>query len=473
MRFAGAARRVATTMGSRHKQSSNAFARSAVALPERSSPSTLHVFDLDQTLVNTPGPEEGRVQWHRATGRPWGWTGWWGRPESLDARLDSTPGPALHAYTRAVQDSSAVVVVLTGRRAHLLSAVLVHASRHGCDAAHHFLMNDTPLETLPFKTQTLKRLVAQYSSVRSVHIYEDRQPHAEAFSALGASSPEFAHLASWDVHLVVQPSAEATSVTPTSQAAVPGEASRWPRPRVSSPLSPGLDVEALRMEDGDDTGVFHTMDTPDAETKRRASSALQRPLPHFELLHYLRLNVALPEEMAAAVPPQWRAAKVTRDGEWPPAHVTIATSAELKQLGMNNTASRARLWALVRQARTGPVTIVGLGCAVDPQGSGAACTFAVVDCPPCRWLRRQLGLPPNDAHITLGFDGNDVHDGVRKGRNALLQPPANQTSWGTGPSAIDAMAAALQRRVNKLRSRASKAKADAEASAQTHQQAHG
>jgi hypothetical protein len=181
-------------------------------------------------------------------------------------------------------------------------------------------------------------------------------------------------------------------------------------------------------------------------------------LPHYELLHYLRLNVPLPEKLAAAVPLEWRASKATRDGAWPPAHVTIVTAAEMKTLGITSQAARAKLWTLVRQARTGPVSVVGLGCAVD-MDDAAACAFAVVECPPARWLRRQLGLPPHEAHITLGFDSHDVHD-VRKGRNALLSPPT-EAGWGTGQAATAAMAAALQRRVKKLRNQAAKQQAEA------------
>ena len=94
-------------------------------------PNVLHVFDFDQTLVNTPDVEDGKLQWLRLHGSPWPHAGWWGRPESLDARLTSTPGPALGAYRDAVTDTTAVVVLLTGRRAHMAAGVALHAARHG------------------------------------------------------------------------------------------------------------------------------------------------------------------------------------------------------------------------------------------------------------------------------------------------------------------------------------------------------
>ena len=137
-------------------------------LPERNVPNVLHVFDFDQTLVNTPDVEDGKLQWLRLHGSPWPHAGWWGRPESLDARLTSTPGPALGAYRDAVTDTTAVVVLLTGRRAHMAAGVALHAARHGVCAAHQVLLNDSPHDTLLFKQLVLRRLVEQYSAVRAV-----------------------------------------------------------------------------------------------------------------------------------------------------------------------------------------------------------------------------------------------------------------------------------------------------------------
>ena len=455
--------RAARTRG--HAAAPSGTSHQLALLPERRAPTTLHVFDFDQTLVNTPDVETGKQQWLRLHGSPWPHAGWWGRPESLDARLTSTPGPALGAYRDAVADSTAVVVLLTGRRAHMAAGVALHAARHGCGLAHQVLLNDTPHETLLFKQLVLCRLVEQYSTVSSVHIYEDREPHAESFTALG-TSPPFASL-QWRVHLVTSPTYGGGGVMQR----------QWPRPRAGSeaaalPCGPAdaAGTASAQSVASDEAGVLHLMAdeteappslgggdaAPGGQPRRRASSGgetVQRALPHYELLHYLRLTVPLPEKLAAAVPLEWRAAKATRDGTWPPAHVTIITAAELKALGITNQAARAKLWTLVRQARTGPVSVVGLGCAVDAEDA-AACAFAVVECPPARWLRRQLGLPPHEAHITLGFDSHDVHD-VRKGRNALLSPPTD-AGWGTGQAATAAMAAALQRRVKKLRGQIAK-----------------
>jgi hypothetical protein len=127
-------------------------------LPPRAAPATLHVFDFDQTLVDTALPEAGAAAWLAATGTPWAWRGWWGRPESLSALLPSRPGPAVGAYRAAAADDAAVVALLTGRRAHLASAVRACLAAHGIDALHAERYNDSPLETVAFKTRALREM---------------------------------------------------------------------------------------------------------------------------------------------------------------------------------------------------------------------------------------------------------------------------------------------------------------------------
>jgi hypothetical protein len=64
---------------------------------------------------------------------------------------------------------------------------------------------------------------------------------------------------------------------------------------------------------------------------------------------------------------------------------------------------------------TGPVDL-GLGCARQ----GAEETFfRVLHWPQISELRRQLGAPSADMHVTVGYKGTDVH-GVKKDKSTLL-----------------------------------------------------
>ena len=69
-------------------------------------------------------------------------------------------------------------------------------------------------------------------------------------------------------------------------------------------------------------------------------------------------------------------------------------------------------------------------CPFVPLGLATASRAWFVPClwPAAQAHRAALGLPPCDFHITLGFDGADVH-GIRKGPLQLL-PPWSGTSLG-------------------------------------------
>jgi hypothetical protein len=127
-------------------------------LPPRAAPARLHVFDFDQTLVDTMLPDAGAAAWFAATGRPYTYAGWWGRPESLSPLLPTRPGPALGAYHAAAADDGGVVALLTGRRAHLAPEVRACLAAHGIKALHAELFNDTNHETVTFKEHALRAL---------------------------------------------------------------------------------------------------------------------------------------------------------------------------------------------------------------------------------------------------------------------------------------------------------------------------
>jgi hypothetical protein len=164
------------------------------------SPERLHIFDFDSTLVATHPPETGQPLWEATHGRPWPHSGWWGRPESLTA-LPSARGPAAAAYQAALSDSSALIVLLTGRRTHLSAEVLSVTQAHYPPSDGHgfhvWLLNGAS-DTLSFKQKAIRRLVQRHSgSLCSVEIYEDREEHAGVFAGLCPPGPPLA----WRVHL--------------------------------------------------------------------------------------------------------------------------------------------------------------------------------------------------------------------------------------------------------------------------------
>jgi hypothetical protein len=305
-------------------------------------------------------------------------------------------------------------------------------------------------------------------------------PHTQAlFEQLGAA--EFPHL-HWTVHLVVPSPPEDAPMGDTPAPPPPPQAPPQAPPPPQAPQAPaarsGRSIPAPRP-------ATAPAAAPLAAAPPEAGEPSSRPLPFIDVSHYARLCLPLPP-VAACVPPTWRAAKAARDGPWPPAHITLLTSAEMRDAlvaaveapaaapfmransggsGSGNAGAsacdvaspppstsvadaRRALVAAVRRVRTAPLHFRGLGVAVG--AAGAACAFVVVDWPAGGAFRRVMGLPKADFHITLGFDAEDPHD-VRKTKSSLLRAPPG--GWPRGEAGVNAMRAAVLARAQALRAR--------------------
>src|SRR5579859_4216526 len=88
----------------------------------------LAIFDFDDTLVNTPHPEEGIPVYEKHHGKNWSINNsqWWDSKESLSHPVVPDPAPirmlnqevAKEMYM-AIQDPETFVVLLTGRHENL------------------------------------------------------------------------------------------------------------------------------------------------------------------------------------------------------------------------------------------------------------------------------------------------------------------------------------------------------------------
>ena len=76
----------------------------------------LNIFDVDDTLFNTPGFEEGRAEWERRTGKSWPHSGWFSHNESLRPPMVMLPAFALPVFRTARGQPGSMTVVLTGRQ---------------------------------------------------------------------------------------------------------------------------------------------------------------------------------------------------------------------------------------------------------------------------------------------------------------------------------------------------------------------
>lgn len=147
----------------------------------------LVAFDFDGTLMNSPEPETGKVQWSEKMGKPYPFSGWWGRPESLDLQIfDIKAFPSmLKQLQKEQQTPDTYVIVLTSRMEKLhpeVQAVL--------DA------NNIKVDKLDMKRAEgnkgvkILRYVAQMPDLKEICVYEDRDIDIEAYEGIKNQIPE-------------------------------------------------------------------------------------------------------------------------------------------------------------------------------------------------------------------------------------------------------------------------------------------
>lgn len=377
---------------------------------------TMYVFDFDGTLVCAPGPSEGRVCL-AAAGLASPAKGWWTDAASLRPPLPLRPGPAMPAYAAAcaaasAPGSAALLVLLSGRRASLRADVEAALGACGAPHAPHSLRlaaEGGGADTLTSKLQALAGLLEEHGgkALQEVHLYEDREEHAEAlrrFADAHGSAPGLRFL----VHHVggEQAQAEQAAPPPAGDESEEDGGGRGPLPRLS--CSGGYARLLLRAD-------------------------------------------------ARAVPAAWREARMARDGaeDGPLHHCTLLsrseTSAYVERLGLDSMRSlRRHLQAsLEAHGGAGSLRLGQLGVAAD-RASGAAAAFLTASWPAGEALRAAADLPPAHFHVTLGFTGADVH-GVAKDASTRLR------GLGAHPSAAAARRAVLRRADSLLRGEAEEA----------------
>lgn len=141
----------------------------------------LAVFDFDGTLINTFNAEKGRVVWKEKTGMHWPYSGWWDVPDSLNSdifQFEFIPETVEHYY-REVQDSNTLLVLLTGRHVKLSEDVKRILNCYNLVFhLYYFRENGDPLS---FKLNILDEILQEYSTLKSIRMYEDRIEHVPHF----------------------------------------------------------------------------------------------------------------------------------------------------------------------------------------------------------------------------------------------------------------------------------------------------
>jgi hypothetical protein len=145
----------------------------------------ISIFDFDGTLMRTPHPEEGKNKWENFYNKKYPHIGWWSKPESLDdAVFNIEPiESTINDYKKEKMNPNTLVIMLTGRIRQLHDQIMELLLLHNIGfVEYHY--KDTG-DTLNSKINTIISLLNKYPYVKSIEMWEDREPHAISFEEWG------------------------------------------------------------------------------------------------------------------------------------------------------------------------------------------------------------------------------------------------------------------------------------------------
>lgn len=143
----------------------------------------LAIFDFDGTLVDTPLPDIGRLQYQEKTGNVWPHEGWWGKELSLDMDIFDMPvvPSVIEAYKEEKTSDTTAVIMLTGRMTKLKDSVGKILKSHDLtfDEYHYNRGGATDVA----KIKTMENLLGKYLHVDEIAMWDDRLEHIAIFQA--------------------------------------------------------------------------------------------------------------------------------------------------------------------------------------------------------------------------------------------------------------------------------------------------
>jgi len=148
------------------------------------------IFDFDGTLVDTPLPDFGKVEYQRVTGEKWPHRGWWGRPETLDQKVFAMPViPSVYdAFWQEYNTPNTHMVMMTGRIKQLEKEVKAILDEKRL-LFHEYIFNWGGA-TLAYKLKNLAYLKNKFPTIKSMAMWDDRDAHVEEFIKWGKTQDD-------------------------------------------------------------------------------------------------------------------------------------------------------------------------------------------------------------------------------------------------------------------------------------------
>lgn len=162
----------------------------------------LAIWDFDGTLVDTPLPEFGKVEYQRKTGKVWPFPGWWGRALSLDMTIFDMPTVpmVMKAYEQEKKDPHTCMVMLTGRMVELGDLVKSILDAKGLEFDEYHFNRGGKTEVA--KMKTMSKLLEKYPKAKELELWDDRIEHIPIFQEWGDALVESGRLDSFNINVV-------------------------------------------------------------------------------------------------------------------------------------------------------------------------------------------------------------------------------------------------------------------------------
>jgi hypothetical protein len=141
----------------------------------------LAVFDFDGTLINSPDPGNGKQFWQDKMGRQYPYSGWWGRPESLDLDVfEIKPFPSVLNQLKKEQSTpDTFVLILTSRMEKLRPQVEAVLEKN------NIVVDKVDMKRAEGdKGIKVLRYVQQFPNLEEINVYEDRDIDFEAYERM-------------------------------------------------------------------------------------------------------------------------------------------------------------------------------------------------------------------------------------------------------------------------------------------------
>jgi hypothetical protein len=147
---------------------------------------TLNFFDFDGTLIDTPLPETGKIEWSKKHGKPYPHVGWWGREESLCLdTFDIKPRTEVfNIYSANI--GKALQYVLTARQPKLRQHIQRVLDKNGIPI-HYIFCADGNLnkgEIIIKHLNTLSHWPDNGLKITTINFWDDRQKEIDAVESV-------------------------------------------------------------------------------------------------------------------------------------------------------------------------------------------------------------------------------------------------------------------------------------------------